>query len=761
MVSPLATEVRFKTPRSTLIFDRVMTWVIKVGGLGVIIAVLTLLAFILWQILPLFAGAHVTALQTIRLPTGLTHGQVAVVGLDEWGEAPFVLGKTGYVILFSVDSQKPSLSVPIDLAAGEQLTAWHYDAHNQRLCLGTSRGNLLVYTVSYQPIFTDGHRHITGQLVKSLTCPGGNGQGPLLAVGFAKSTDSALAIALQRGDHGKNHVYITPFTLTQSLGGDETLTPDQRIDLSDQIEGDPALVVLDERAESALIATSIGTVHYFFKVGDAYQLRQKFRPFNDSADTRISSLDYLLGDVSLVITNPLGGNRIFSLFHKDHSTTRLFGQTKQFPPLPGPADSFASSARNKAFLVSSGSTLSLRYGTSAAIRWESKLDYTVSACAISSKYERLITLGSDDQLHLYTLDDAHPETGFSALFGKVWYEGADAPSYTWQSGGSEDFEPKLSMIPLLAGTLKGTFYAIIFAVPIALLGAIYTSEFMHPRFKSVIKPSVEIMASLPSVVLGFLAALWLAQLIANRVPSIILMLILVPSIAMLFGWLWANLPRHYRAMIPPGYEFIAFLPILIATVTLAWFLGPVLERLVFVVTDPVTHARVGDFPAWWRQTTNLNYEQGNSLVVGIMMGFAVIPIIFTIAEDALSNVPSMVRSGSLALGASRWQTAFRVVVPTASAGIFSALMIGLGRAIGETMIVVMATGNTAVMNMNIFDGMRTLSANIAVELSEAPEHSTLYHTLFLGAFLLFSMTFVINTAAEVLRQHLREKYKTV
>ena len=101
------------------------------------------------------------------------------------------------------------------------------------------------------------------------------------------------------------------------------------------------------------------------------------------------------------------------------------------------------------------------------------------------------------------------------------------------------------------------------------------------------------------------------------------------------------------------------------------------------------------------------------------------------------------------------------MLPVASAGIFSALMIGLGRAVGETMIVVMATGNTPVMECNIFSGMRTLSANIAVELPEAPVHGTLFRTSFLGAMLLFLMTFALNTLAELLRQHLREKYKTI
>jgi len=143
------------------------------------------------------------------------------------------------------------------------------------------------------------------------------------------------------------------------------------------------------------------------------------------------------------------------------------------------------------------------------------------------------------------------------------------------------------------------------------------------------------------------------------------------------------------------------------------------------------------------------------------MGFAVIPIIFTITEDALSNVPKTLVSGSLALGASRWQTALHVVLPTAFPGIFSAVMVGLGRAVGETMIVVMATGNTPIMDFNIFSGMRTLSANIAVELPEAPYLSTLYRALFLGALVLFVMTFIVNTIAEIIRQRLREKYRTV
>ena len=140
------------------------------------------------------------------------------------------------------------------------------------------------------------------------------------------------------------------------------------------------------------------------------------------------------------------------------------------------------------------------------------------------------------------------------------------------------------------------------------------------------------------------------------------------------------------------------------------------------------------------------------------MGFAVIPIIFAIAEDAFSNVPRNLVAGSLALGADRWQTVTRVVLPTASPGIFSAIMIGFGRAVGETMIVLMATGNTPIMDWNPFNGFRTLSANIAVEIPEAPHGGTLYRTLFLAGLLLFVITFVVNTVAELVRQRLRERY---
>jgi phosphate transport system permease protein len=151
------------------------------------------------------------------------------------------------------------------------------------------------------------------------------------------------------------------------------------------------------------------------------------------------------------------------------------------------------------------------------------------------------------------------------------------------------------------------------------------------------------------------------------------------------------------------------------------------------------------------------YQERNALLVGAILGFAIIPLIYTISEDALQSVPQHLRSASLGCGATTWQTTIRVVVPTAMSGLFSALMIGFGRAIGETMVVLMAAGNTPVMDLNPMNGYRTLSATLATELPEAARGSTHFHALFLAAFLLFCFTMVANTIAEMVRMKFRKR----
>jgi phosphate transport system permease protein len=359
---------------------------------------------------------------------------------------------------------------------------------------------------------------------------------------------------------------------------------------------------------------------------------------------------------------------------------------------------------------------------------------------------------ANGKVHFWHIDNEHPEISFSALWQEVWYEGYSEPDYIWQSSAANnDFEPKYSLSPLAFGTLKAAFYAMLVATPLAICGALYTAYFMAPALRRKVKPSIELMEALPTVILGFLAGLFFAPFMEAHLPGIFTWLLLTPLALITFGFMWVNLPERIRHLIPEGWDPVLLIPVIILSTWLSIELSPILEVSFFG----------GDMRSWLSNDMGIDFDQRNALVVGAAMGFAVIPTIFSITEDAIFSVPKHLSYGSLALGATQWQTMTRVVLPTASPGIFSAVMIGMGRAVGETMIVLMATGNTPIMDMNIFEGMRTLSANIAVEMPESEVGSTHFRILFLAAFVLFVFTFVVNTIAEYVRQSLRSKYSVI
>jgi phosphate transport system permease protein len=226
------------------------------------------------------------------------------------------------------------------------------------------------------------------------------------------------------------------------------------------------------------------------------------------------------------------------------------------------------------------------------------------------------------------------------------------------------------------------------------------------------------------------------------------MIVVVPVSVAVTAILWQYLPAAFIRGLRPGMESFILIPVIIGTAWTCLAMNQPIESFLFGA----------DYKVWFATHWGLRYDQRNALVVGFAMGFAIVPIIFSISEEALSNVPRHLIAGSLALGATRWQTLVKLMLVSASPGIFSAMMIGFGRAIGETMIVLMATGNTPIMDWSLFNGFRTLSANIAVEIPEAPHGGTLYRILFLAAVLLFIFTFLINTVAEIIRQRLRTKY---
>lgn len=343
---------------------------------------------------------------------------------------------------------------------------------------------------------------------------------------------------------------------------------------------------------------------------------------------------------------------------------------------------------------------------------------------------------------LYAVDNRYPDVTWRALWQQLWYENHPEPTYVWQStSGDDGYQTKFSLMPIVFGTFKAAGYAMLFAVPLAVAGAIYTACFMSPGLRRVIKPAVEVMGALPTVVIGLIAGLWLAPLIERYLLAVLALPFLLTLVVLLCSWL---VNRFTARPLPSGLELLLLLPLLALTVWFTLAVGPWLEFRLF--GEPL-HFWLGE-----------DYDQRNALVVGVAMGFALVPIIFSLAEDTLFGVPAALSQGSLALGATRWQTLLHVVLPSASAGIFSALMIGFGRAVGETMIVLMATGNTPLMEGSLFQGLRALAANIAIEMPEAVVGSSHYRVLFLTALVLFIFTFVFNTLAEAVRLQLRKRY---
>lgn len=507
-------------------------------------------------------------------------------------------------------------------------------------------------------------------------------------------------------------------------------------------------MALDLFMENLYVGTSSGEL-FRIDVGD--RSNPCFAEKVKVSERAVTALGFLLGDVSLVVGDKGGGVSVWMQVRDDASPSGwALKKVHNLTSHNTPVLAVAQSMRDKGFVTTAtDGTTHLNHATSERTLLKLKTDSRPACLAFSPKANGILVAGSNNHLFHWPISNPHPEVTLKTLFGRIWYEGYEKPEFIWQStGGTDDFEPKLSLIPLIFGTIKGTVYALIIAVPIGIFAALYTSQFLHNSLK-IVKPIIEIMAALPSVILGFLAGLWLAPLMERIFPAIVIMPFFIILSIVIAIFVWKVLPVFGNGWYRYGTEALVLIPFLIGAVYVSIRLGGVFESLFLG----------GDYREWVSGMLGLRYDQRNAIVVGIAMGFAVIPIIFTISEDAMNNVPNSLRSASLALGATPWQTAVRVVLPTASPGIFSAIMIGFGRAVGETMIVLMATGNTPIMDWNLFNGFRALSANIAVEIPEAPFGGTLYRVLFLAALLLFITTFIVNTLAEMVRQRMKLRYR--
>lgn len=725
--------------------DRVARWYFTIGGLSVLAAI-TLIFFYLGQVVaPMFQGASLEGKHSI--PSTWLPEQSAkplLLTIEEQNQLAMRLDVTGRVQFADVHSGRLISTEQLPIPEGRRIVSFAEDAPGTyQLVLGLDNGQVLVVKHSYRVVYPNNEKTVIPQL----SYPFGqepitlDPQGRALSqVGVSQFRSNLLLTGVT-----DKELHVLRLSRTESLLTGEVSLDEERLALP-QLADPVTALRIDPRH---LWLYAITKNH-----ADVFDLRQqqlngRYNLTTEGAE--VTSVSSLLGGISLMVGDSKGqiGQWFMVRDEQGNSTLRLI---RQFSLGNKPIVQILPEERRKGFLAldSTGQVGVFHSTAHRTLLVEPIAEGSVFA-ALSPR-ANLLLVEQGAKWQSIEIDNPHPEVSWSALWGKVWYESYDEPDYIWQStSANSDFEPKLSLAPLAFGTLKAAFYAMLLAAPLAICAAIYTAYFMAPAMRRKVKPIIELMEALPTVILGFFAGLFLAPYVENHLPGIFSLLLLMPVGIVLAAWAWSRMPESIRLRVPDGWESALLIPVILLVGAFSLSLSGHMENWFFG----------GDMRLWLTNDMGIAFDQRNALVVGLAMGFAVIPNIYSIAEDAIFSVPKSLTLGSLALGATPWQTLTRVVILTASPGIFSALMIGMGRAVGETMIVLMATGNTPIMDINIFEGLRTLAANVAVEMPESEVGGTHYRILFLAALVLLTFTFVMNTLAEVIRQRLRGKYASL
>ncbi|MEM6161831.1 ABC transporter permease subunit [Erwinia sp. P6884] len=702
-MSPTPIPAQFNDGRRRFI-DRLTRRVVMACGLAILLVMLLLFVWLIWVVVPLFASPAISSSQTIALSQ--TRPAIAM-GMDagqQWGWRIDNHGEGSFIPL----AGQPS-SAPLTLVGS--ITDAAITPDNRSILLNSAAGMLLVepdfHGTEPRWKFPLGDRPLAAPALRSapLSLARPDAQKWLVA----QANPERITVQQFQLSRSPLSFSVNASGVTQLL-----LTPDGRL----------------------LFALSANTLRVWRITPEGLSLRDT-HTLTQSPKT----MGLLSGGSSLLIADEKGIAQWFDIATETGPHLR---QIRYFTGSSGGPQLFSEAHRRVFATLSEAGALSLFASKQQGAIFSHQLAPGVLNAVFAPRGDGLLVERQGHWEHL-GLANPWPDISWQSLWQKVWYEHYPAPDYVWQStSANDDYQGKFSLVPVVVGTLKAAALAMLFATPLALAAAMYTAWFMAPGLRRWVKPAIEMMGALPSVVIGLIAGLWLAPQLADRLLGVLLLPLALAGVLLFCGWASQRLPPIWRRRLcAEGREIWLLLPLLLLVALFCLWLLPSIEHLLF---SERLADRLGD------------YQQRNLLIAGVAMGFALVPLIFTLAEDAIFSVPASLGQGSLALGATPWQTLTRVVLPGASAGIFAALMIGFGRALGETMIVLMATGNTPVTEGGLFEGVRSLAANVAIEMPEAAAGSGHYRVLFLSALVLLIFTLIVNTLAELIRQRLRRRY---
>ncbi len=571
--------------------DRIARIVIAAGGIGTIVMVSLVCLFLLWVVVPLFKSARIEREPAIATP--LEAAPRIKVGIDEYRLMGWSLSSDGKLRVFRlIDGREIGPGTEIKGAGSgdaARMTAWSFGVDGEHCAFGFADGSVRTGIVGFKTTYlkrselSDAVRKLS--VGESIEHDGGMvtriagdqyrqqkisveldpstppvSASPIVQISFAIRTEGPI-VCTRSADGSVN---VNSVKKQVNLISDETtLTVDSAAlpAVKDQ-PGAPGYLLISGLGDSVVLAWHDGTL-IRFDTRDLSKPREaeRKRLLTEPGQT-LTALQYMIGGATLVAGDSSGQIRAWSgAKPKDADTPDgiVLVSAHEFPAEGSPVTSLAVSSRDRT--VAAGyedGAVRLLYMTSGRILGETTVgdkgarSAAISSLAMAPRGDALIGASSGG-LAVWNVDTGYPEITLATLFRPVWYEGYAGPSYSWQSSsGSDAFEPKFGLMPLIFGTLKATFYSMLFGAPLALLAALYTSEFLHPRLRARIKPIVELMASLPSVVLGFLAGLVIAPAAESVVPVILAAFITIPFVLLLAAHLWQLLPVNSAVRLRPG-----------------------------------------------------------------------------------------------------------------------------------------------------------------------------------------------------------------